>query len=288
MSTTATDNEKWDIQINSKSKLLDIDLREIWRYRDLLVMFIIRDVVTKYKQTILGPLWFMLQPILTAVIYTLIFGRIARISTGGAPQILFYLGSLTLWNYFSETFGIISKTFSENAAILGKVYFPRLVLPLSKAISGIMKLLMQFVIFFVVLLYHVFVTHKASPNWYALSFPLLLLVIAIFSMGAGLLVTALTSKYRDLSFFVVFGIQLYMYITPVIYPLSIAPPDKQIFLWLNPLTSLFEAFKYSFLGANAGTWSNFWLAYSVIFTLVIFFIGLIMFNKVEKKFIDTI
>ncbi|GAA4462221.1 ABC transporter permease [Nemorincola caseinilytica] len=288
MSVTTADNEKWDINISSKTSLLDIDIKEIWRYRDLLVMFIIRDVVTRYKQTILGPLWFMLQPILTAVIYTLIFSRIARISTNDTPPILFYLGSLTLWNYFSETFGIISKTFTENANVLGKVYFPRLVLPLSKAISGIMKMLMQFVIFFGVLIYHVFVTHKASPNWYALTFPLLLIVIALFSMGAGLLITALTSKYRDLSFLVVFGIQLYMYLTPVIYPLSIASPDKQVWLWLNPLTAIFEAFKYSFLGANAGQWNNFWLGYSLLFTLVMFLVGLIMFNKVEKKFIDVI
>lgn len=285
---TSADNEKWDIKISSKTGFLDIDVREIWRYRDLLVMFVIRDVVTKYKQTILGPVWFMLQPILTAVIFTIIFSRIAHISTSGMPPLLFYLGSLTLWNYFSETFGIISKTFTENATVLGKVYFPRLVLPLSKAISGIMKLLMQFLIFFAVLLYHVFVTHKACPNWYALSFPFILIAIAAFSLGGGLLITALTSKYRDLSFLVVFGIQLYMYLTPVLYPVSIKSADKQFWLWLNPLTSYFEAFKYSFLGTGGGTWNNFWLAYSTVFTLVLFFVGLVMFNKVEKKFIDTV
>jgi lipopolysaccharide transport system permease protein len=288
MSVTGSDNDKWDININSKNRLFDIDIREIWQYRDLLVMFVHKDIVTRYKQTILGPLWFMLQPIFTALIYTLIFSRVAKIPTNGAPPILFYLGSLTLWNYFSETFGIISKTFSENANVLGKVYFPRLVLPLAKVASGMLKMLMQFVIFFVVLLYHSYVTHAVTPNWYALTFPLLLLFIAAFGLGSGLFITSLTSKYRDLNFLVAFGIQLYMYVTPVIYPLSIASPDRQFILWLNPLTAFFEAFKYSFLGANAGVFNLFWLSYSIVFTLVVLGAGLVMFNKVEKKFIDTI
>ncbi len=288
MSSPSAENDQWDINIKSTRGLLEIDIAEIWRYRDLLVMFIVKDIVTRYKQTILGPLWFMLQPIFTAVVYTLIFSRVAKIPTNGAPPILFYLGSLTLWSYFSETFGIISKTFSENAAVLGKVYFPRLVLPLAKAISGIIKMFMQFAIFFVVLGYHMTVTHMASPNWYALSLPFLLLLLAAFSMGAGLMVTSLTSKYRDLNFLIVFGIQLYMYVTPVIYPLSITSPSKQFILWLNPLTSIFEAFKYAFLGENSGIWSNYWLGYTTLFTIVMFMIGLIMFNRVEKKFIDTI
>jgi lipopolysaccharide transport system permease protein len=288
MSMIATDDDKWDIQIKSTSGLFEIDVKEIWRYRDLLVMFIVKDIVTRYKQTILGPLWFMLQPVLSALIYVIIFTRVAKISTSGAPPMLFYLGSLTLWNYFSETFSIISKTFSENAAVLGKVYFPRLVLPLARTLSGLLKLLMQFAIFAAVLLYHIFVTHRVAPNWYALTFPLLLILIALFSLGAGLLVTSLTSKYKDLTFMILFGIQLYMYVTPVLYPLSIAPPDKQFILWLNPLTSYFELFKYSFLGEQSGVLNFFWLGYSVAFTLLMFTAGLMMFSKVEKKFIDTI
>lgn len=288
MSTIATDNEKWDINIKSSGRLLDIDVKEIWRYRDLLVMFVRKDVVTRYKQTILGPLWFMIQPIIMALIYTLIFTRVARISTNGAPPILFYLGSLTLWNYFSETFGVVSKTFSENAAVLGKVYFPRLILPLAKAVAGIMKMGMQLIIFSVVLLYYVFVKHQVMPNAYMLAFPIIVLLLTLFCLGSGLLIAALTSKYRDLSFVVVFGIQLYMYVTPVIYPLSIAGPQKQFWLWLNPLTSLFEAFKYSFLGPQSGMLSFYWLGYSTVFILIVFLIGLLMFNRVEKKFIDTI
>ncbi len=288
MSMKGIVDDKWDIEIKSTSGLFDIDVREIWRYRDLLVMFIVKDIVTRYKQTILGPLWFMLQPVLSALIYVIIFTRVAKISTSGAPPMLFYLGSLTLWNYFSETFSIVSKTFSENAAVLGKVYFPRLVLPLARTLSGLLKLLMQFSIFAAVLLYHIFITHRVVPNWYALTFPLLLILISLFGLGAGLLVTALTSKYKDLTFMILFGIQLYMYVTPVLYPLSIAPPDKQFLLWLNPLTSFFEVFKYSFLGSNSGTLNFYWLGYSVAFTLFMFMAGLLMFNKVEKKFIDTI
>lgn len=288
MSTIATENEKWDIDIKASGSPFDINIKEIWRYRDLLVMFVKKDVVTRYKQTIFGPLWFVLQPVLTALVFTLIFGRIARISTGGAPQILFYLGSLTLWSYFSETFSVVSRTFAENANILGKVYFPRLVLPLSKAISGIMKMGMQLAVFAVILLYHVFVTHRAQPNAYALLLPFIIFFLTLYCLGAGLLIAALTSKYRDLSFIVVFGIQLYMYLTPVIFPLSKFSAKWQVFLWLNPLTSFFEAFKHGFLGESCGIINYFWLGYSALFSLVFFFIGVIMFSKVEKKFVDTI
>lgn len=288
MSSIATENDKWDIDIKASHGLFDINFREIWRYRDLLVMFVRKDVVTRYKQTIFGPLWFMLQPVLTALVFTIIFGRIAKVPTNGAPPLLFYLGSLTLWSYFSETFGVVSKTFSENAAVLGKVYFPRLVLPFAKAIAGIMKMGMQLAIFGVVLAYHTFVTHKAEPNWYALLLPLILLLLTLYCLGAGLLIAALTSKYRDLSFVVVFGIQLYMYVTPVIYPISIRSAESQTILWLNPLASLFEAFKYGFIGQRSGTLNFFWLGYSAVFCFIIFVVGIIMFNRVEKKFVDTI
>jgi lipopolysaccharide transport system permease protein len=286
--TTGIDGENWDIKITATRKNLDINLYELWRYRDLLTMFVKKDIITVYQQTILGPIWFVLQPVLTALIFVVVFGQVAKISTGSTPPILFYLGSLTLWNYFSETFKVTSKTFSENANVFGKVYFPRLILPLSKVISGIVKLLIQFALFFIVWAYYLFVKHAIHPNWHMIYFPVLLAIFALMSLGFGILITSMTTKYRDLNFLIAFGIQLLMYVTPVIYPLSIASKSKQFWLWLNPLTSLFEAFKYAFLGPNGGILSYFWLTYTLIWTLVVLFVGIIIFNKVEKKFIDTV
>jgi lipopolysaccharide transport system permease protein len=277
---------KWDIDISSERGYLDINFAELWRYKDLLSMFVKKDIITVYKQTILGPIWFLLQPIFTTLIYVIIFGRFAKLSTDATPPILFYLGSVTLWNYFSESLNITSKTFSENAAVFGKVYFPRLILPVSKVISGVIKLFIQFSLFLVAWLYFVFVKHAITPNWHMVFFPVLLLILALLSLGMGIIITSLTTKYRDLSFLISFGVQLLMYATPVIYPVSIAPPEKQYLLWLNPLTSLFEAFKYSFLGR--GVFDIAWLAYSAIFTVVVTIVGIIIFNRVEKRFIDTV
>jgi lipopolysaccharide transport system permease protein len=283
------DGENWDIRISADRGYLDINLREIWRYRDLLTMFVKKDIITVYKQTILGPIWFLLQPILTAMIYAFIFGQVARISTGNAPQILFYLGSFTIWNYFAETFKVTSKTFSENATVFGKVYFPRIILPLSKVISGIIKLLIQFVLFFLIWFYYLWVKHAITPNWHMVFFPLILLVIAFMSLGFGIIITSLTTKYRDLNFLIAFGIQLLQFVTPVIFPISsIKDPSIHLWLWLNPLASLFEAFKYAFLGQGSGVFSYYWLGYSVIWTVVALFIGIVIFSRVEKKFIDTV
>jgi lipopolysaccharide transport system permease protein len=287
--TTAPDgqgNIVWDDVIGGKSSVINFNLKEIWRYRDLMVLFIKRDIVTVYKQTVLGPIWFLLQPIFTTVIYVLIFGRIAKISTGGPPPVLFYLGSITLWNYFSDTLNTTSKTFTDNASVFGKVYFPRLVLPLARMLSGIVKLLIQLSLFFVVWLYYIFINKQITPNIYALAFPLLLSVIAMMSFGLGIIITSLTTKYRDFIFLISFAVQLLMYATPIIYPIDIVSPDKQFWLWLNPLTSLFELFKYGFLGS--GNVNFFWLAYSVAFTAVTVFLGVIIFNKVEKRFIDSV
>jgi len=291
MAHSATDNdaEHWDIKITANRALTDINLREIWRYRDLLTMFVKKDIVTVYKQTILGPLWFIMQPILTALVFALVFGRGAHIRTGNAPQILFYLGGLTIYNYFAETFKVTSKTFSENATVFGKVYFPRIILPLSKVISGFIKLLLQFVLFFMVWAYYLFVRHAISPNWHMVFFPLILFLIAFMSLGFGILITSLTTKYRDLNFLIAFGIQLLMFVTPVIYPIAhFKDPSIHFWLWLNPLASLFETFNYAFLGQGAGVFSYFWLGYSVIWTVAALAIGLIMFNRVEQKFIDTV
>lgn len=278
--------EHWDIEISSKKGYLDIDLKEIWRYRDLLIMFVKKDIITVYKQTILGPIWFLIQPVLTTVVFVIIFGRVANIKTGTVPPILFYLGSLTLWNYFSETLGITSKTFSENASVFGKVYFPRIILPLSRVVSGMVKLLLQLSLFVIVWIYYLITKDTVHPNVYLLLLPGLLLLIAIMSLGFGILITSLTTKYRDLSFLVSFGVQLLMYATPVIYPIANLPSNKQVWLWLNPLTSIFEAFKYGFLGE--GVLSFYWLGYSIAFTIILFTIGLLTFNVVEKKFIDIV
>lgn len=278
--------EHWDIEISSKKGYLDIDLKEIWRYRDLLIMFVKKDIITVYKQTILGPIWFLIQPVFTTIVYVIIFGRVANIKTGTVPPILFYLGSVSLWNYFSETLGITSKTFSDNATIFGKVYFPRILLPLSRVASGMVKLFLQLGLFVIAWIYYLFTNDNVHPNIYLLLLPGLLLLIAILSLGFGIFITSLTTKYRDLSFLVSFGVQLLMYATPVIYPISTVPADKQVWLWLNPLTSIFEAFKYGFLGE--GVLSFYWLGYSIAFTIILFTIGLLTFNVVEKKFIDTV
>jgi lipopolysaccharide transport system permease protein len=249
------------------------------------MMFVKKDLITVYKQTILGPVWFLIQPILTTITYIIIFARVANFGTDNVPPILFYLGSVTVWNYFSETLNITSKTFTDNANIFGKVYFPRIVVPASKVISGIFKFFIQLGLFLVVWAYYVFIAKVISPNIYMLTLPVVLAEMAILSMGLGLIVTSLTTKYRDLSFLITFAVQLLMYVTPVIYPIS-KFKKYQTILWLNPLSSLFETFKYGFFGK--GTFSPFWLGYSVAFSIVVFILGLVLFNKIEKRFIDTV
>lgn len=278
--------EQWDFSISASRGYFDLDLKELWRYRDLLRMFVKKDIITVYKQTILGPIWFLLQPIFTTMIYVVIFGKFAKISTDSIPPVLFYMGSVTLWNYFSETLNITSKTFSENASVFGKVYFPRLILPLSKVISGMIKLMIQFGLFIIAWLYYLFIKHSITPNWHIVFFPVLLGVLALMSLSIGIIITSLTTKYRDLTFLISFGVQLLMYATPIIYPISIASADKQFWLWLNPLTSLFEAFKFAFLGK--GIFSPFWLGYSTLFAVVTLLSGIVIFHKVEKRFIDTV
>jgi len=279
------DADKWNIHITSSHRYLDINVKELWNYRDLLMLFVKKDIITVYKQTILGPLWFVIQPMLTTLMFVFVFGNIAKIGTDGVPQVLFYLGSITLWNYFSETLNITSRTFTDNASVFGKVYFPRLILPLSKVISGMMKFFIQFGLFLAVWLYYLFTRKAIAPNEYLLFIPLLLAVMATMSLGFGLLITSMTTKYRDLAFLVVFGVQLLMYATPVIYPLS-SVHKYRTWLWLNPLTSLFETFKYAFFGS--GVFSLQWLFYSIGFTIVLLVAGVLIFNKTERRFIDTV
>jgi lipopolysaccharide transport system permease protein len=279
-------DDKWDINITSGGGYLDINFKELWRYRDLLMMFVKKDIITVYKQTILGPIWFVVQPVLTSLMFLFIFSGIANISTGGIPPLLFYMAGTTLWNYFADTLNVTSKTFTDNASIFGKVYFPRIILPLSKVASGLVKFLIQFSLFVVIWLYYVLISKTITPNWYILLTPFWLLTIVLMSLGFGILITSLTTKYRDLTFLIGFGVQLAMYATPVIIPLSEVTGKKRIFFLLNPLTSLFEAFKYGFLGQ--GSFDIMWLTYSIGFTIVLLMAGVIMFNKVEKRFIDTV
>ena len=278
--------EHWDSIIGPKKNSFSLNLGEVWRYRDLLMLFVKKDIVTVYKQTVLGPIWFVMQPILTTIMFTFIFGGLAKIGTDGVPKAIFYLGSLTLWGYFSDTLNVTSKTFTDNASVFGKVYFPRIILPLSKVVSGLVKLLIQFSLFILLWLYYMFVENKIQPNTWIFIFPLLLLTMAILSLGLGIIITSLTTKYRDLTFLIAFAIQLGMYATPVIIPISEVSPDKRFLMFLNPLSSIFEAFKYGFLGK--GTFSPFWLGYSVVFSLATLFLGAFIFNRVEKKFIDTV
>jgi lipopolysaccharide transport system permease protein len=280
-------NEKWDTSISAHRGFLDINFRELWHYRDLLVMFVKKDIITVYKQTILGPIWFLVQPVLTSLMFFIVFTGIAKISTGkDVPPLLFYLAGTTLWSYFSDTLNVTSKTFTENASIFGKVYFPRIILPFSKVVSGFIKFLIQFGLFALVWLYFVFIDKKVAPNWYILLSPIWLSLVVLMSLGFGILITSLTTKYRDLTFLISFGVQLAMYVTPVIIPLSGVHGQKRILFLLNPLTSLFEAFKYGFFGQ--GSFDIRWIAYSIVFTIVLLIGGIIAFNKVEQRFIDTV
>lgn len=276
----------WDFRIEANDGPLSIGFLQVWKFRDLLMLFVKRDIVTVYKQTILGPLWFFIQPILTTVTFMFIFGKLAGISTDGVPQILFYLSGITIWNYFNETLTQTSKTFTENAPIFGKVYFPRLVLPLSKVISNLLKFAIQFGFFLVTLLVYVLLGEEVSPNMYILLTPLLLVLMGGLGLGFGLISSALTTKYRDLTFLIAFGVQLLMYATPVIYPMSSISEKYQFYIWLNPLTSILESFKYAYLGSGVLDW--FWISYSIVFTFVLLLLGAVTFNRIEKSFVDTV
>ena len=251
-------------------------------------MYIKRDIVTKYKQTILGPLWYVIQPLFTTVMYMFVFGGLAGISTDGAPQPLFYMAGILLWNYFSETFTLCSDIFAANASVFGKVYFPRLVVPLSGATSNLLKMLIQLVMFICIYVYY-YVTLPAgvlSINWSILLFPFLIFLLAFHSISWGLLFTSLSTKYRDLKFLIQFGIQLFMYATPVIYPLSAAPEKYRDIIALNPLTPIFEAFKYSTLSCGSLDWTG--LLYSTLFMLVTLFLSVVIFSRTERNFMDTV
>lgn len=273
--------------IKPPSKLFEIDFKEIWRYRDLLVMFIKRDIVTQYKQTILGPTWYFIQPALTTIMYMVVFGGIAGISTDGLPQPLFYLAGIVLWQYFSECLNKTSATFTQNQHIFGKVYFPRLISPLSNVLSNLVRMSIQFLLFLIVYVYYVAVGVDVMPNAYALLLPLLIVMLAGLSLGFGIIISSMTTKYRDLTILFTFIVQLWMYATPVIYPLSTINNDKiRMLMGINPLTSIFEAFKYGMLGVGQFSWGG--LGYSFGFMVVLLLVGVVVFNKVQRSFMDTV
>jgi lipopolysaccharide transport system permease protein len=276
----------WDLTIEPQSSLFDLNLKDVWRYRDLLWMFVKRDFVSFYKQTILGPLWFFIQPLFTTIIYTFIFGGLANLSTDSLPQPLFYMAGITAWNYFSECITKTSTVFKDNANIFGKVYFPRLIMPLSIVASNLVRFAVQMLLMIMMMGYYSWNGANFHMTWAITLFPLLVLLMALLGLGLGLIITALTTKYRDLAFLVTFGIQLLMYTTTVIYPLSSAPAKYKTMISLNPMTGIIECFRFAFLGQGQLTWNT--LGYSTVFTLVALLLGILIFNKTEKTFVDTV
>lgn len=276
----------WSLVIKPDSSLFDFRFREFWRYRDLIMLFVQRELVPTYKQTILGPIWFVMQPLLTTFVYSIIFGLVARIPTDGLPQILFYMPGIILWNFFNSAFQKCSGTFIANVHIFGKVYFPRLVLPVAGLISSFINFLIQLGLFLVILIFYFFKGIAVDPGWHIVFAPVILIILAAYSLGLGMLVSAFTTRYRDLTHFLSFGTQLLMYATPIIYPASIVPAGFQWVSLMNPLSPLFEAFRYAFLGNGSFVPERIFL--SAAGALVVVFIGLIFFQKAERTSIDTV
>jgi len=279
-------DEQWTSIILPKVGWFDIDFKELWRYKDLILLFVRRDFVAIYKQTILGPGWFIIQPLLTTIMFTIVFGNIAKISTDGLPKILFYLSGTVTWSYFATCFNKTSETFVVNAPIFGKVYFPRLAVPISIIISNLISYGLQFAFFLCFLAYFLISGSNIHPNLAILLTPVLLVMMAGIGLGMGIILSSLTTKYRDLSFVAAFGVQLLMYATPVVYPISVVPEKYKPFILANPMTPILETFRYAYLGTGAFEWS--YLVLSAATMLVILFIGLMLFGRIEKTFMDTI
>lgn len=278
--------EHWDLIIQPQNKWYQLDLGALWRYRDLLLLMVRRDFVSVYKQTILGPLWLFIQPVLTSLTYTFIFG-LAKVSTDGMPPILFYMAGVTLWTYFADCLNKTSNTFIANAGVFGKVYFPRLIIPLSVLVSNLIKLGIQMAIFLCIWVYYLMYTDRIHPEWqYVWLLPVLVFIMAGLGLGFGILISSLTTKYRDFTFLIGFGVQLLMYASSVVLPISSMSPKIQHLMLLNPLTSIVEAFKFIFLGS--GYFEGIWIVYSFCCMVVLVIISVIIFNKVEKSFMDTV
>lgn len=284
--SAAPDHEQWTEIIKPRTSLLDLRLGDVWRYRDLVMLFVRRDFVSNYKQTILGPIWFFIQPLLTTITYYIIFGRVAQLDTDGLPPFIFYLSGITVWSYFSQSLTSVSTVFTTNAAMFSKVYFPRLTMPLSIVLSNLVRFGIQMGLFLVVWVYYLATSPALHPNWLIALTPVLVVLMGLLSLGLGMIFSALTTKYRDLAMLLTFGIQLLMYATPVIYPLSKVPAQYTWLIVANPMSAITETFRYAFLGS--GAFNGFYLGYSVFATLVILLAGTIIFNKVEKSFTDTV
>lgn len=283
------ENEDWDIKITAQNNIFDLKLRDVWHYRDLLLLLVRRDFVSFYKQTILGPIWFFIQPVITILFYTLVFGNLAGIPVDGLPKPLFYLAGIIIWNYFSECLTKTSTVFRDNSALLGKVYFPRLIMPLSIVLSNLIRFGVQFVLFMILYAFYLFKGAIIVPNAFLLLLPLLILMIAALGLGLGMIISAVTTKYRDLAFIVSFGVPLLMYTTTVIFPLSVAEAKYPAYSWLvkfNPITAIIETFRYGFMGRGSFSWEL--MGYSLASTIIILLLGTIIFNRVEKTFVDTV
>ncbi|HOY32857.1 MAG TPA: ABC transporter permease [Bacteroidales bacterium] len=282
----AQEPDVWTEVIKPQTNWFNFHLKEVWRYRDLLMLFVRRDFVSVYKQTILGPLWYLVQALLTTITYTIIFGRVAKLPTDGIPQSLFYMAGIVCWGYFSTCLTKTSNTFVNNAGIFGKVYFPRLTVPVSIVISNLVSFGIQLLMFFGFMVYFYFQGMPVRLNTTLFLFPLLILLMAGMGLGLGIIISSLTTKYRDLQYLVTFAVQLLMYATPVIFPLSFFGGTLRTLVLLNPMTSIVESFKYAFLGS--GTFSWLYLGYSAAFTLVVLLAGIVLFNRIERNFMDTV
>ncbi|WP_461783008.1 ABC transporter permease [Prosthecobacter sp.] len=287
-STPSVPRDDWDLVIQPKIGWFDLHLADLWRYRDLLWMFVRRDFVAVYKQTILGPLWFFIQPLLTTLTFTIIFSGVAKISTDGLPPLLFYLAGTTPWNYFATCLTKTSTTFKDNASLFGKVYFPRLITPLSIVVSTLIQFVIQFATLILALIWYLVQGSAINPDWPGIIFgtPVLILMLGGLGLGFGIIISSLTTKYRDLAFLVTFGVQLAMYATPIVYPLSTVPEKYRGWLELNPMTGVVEAFRTLYLGAGSFSWPL--LGYSAAVTTAVLLVGIVFFNRVEKTFMDTV
>ena len=279
--------EQWTLVIGPREKLWHVDFREIWKYRDLISLFVKRNIVVQYKQTILGPLWYIIQPVLTVIMNMVVFGGIAGMSTDGMPQVLFYLAGNVCWFYFSDCLNQTSKTFVDNQSMFGKVYFPRLVVPIATVLSNLLRFGIQMSLFVILYVYYFVGGSSVCPNWYILLVPVFVIMLAGLGLGFGILVSSMTTKYRDLTILFTFLVQLWMYATPIVYPISMVPEGKlRMLLLANPMTSIIEAFKYATLGQGYFSWTI--LGYSFAFMIVLLLIGVVIFNKVQRSFMDTV
>ena len=279
--------DKWDLVITPKDRLLTVDWKEIWRYRDMFVLFVLRNFRTAYKQTILGPLWFIITPVLSVIVYVAVFGCVANIPTDGVPPVLFYLLGISVWGYFASCVSSTSNSFVSNADIFGKVYFPRIIMPLVAVTTNLLSFFIQLAIFFAFYIYYIATGTELSIHWQVVLFPFLMLLLALMAVGFGMIMSSLTTKYRDLQIMLAKIISLWVYITPVIYPLSMVTNEKlRIAMSLNPVTPVMEAIKYSLLGQGQFSWL--WLGYSALITVILLIFGLMLFNKVQKSFMDTV